>query len=70
MRIVLSTGERILYEYFYSWGGRKTFPWVDFHKPLALQREMLRGEILAVLAEGPNEEGFRRLAEQLLSLAA
>ena len=36
----------------------------------ALQREMLRGEILAVLAEGPTEEGFRRLAEQLLSLAA
>jgi hypothetical protein len=35
-----------------------------------LQRDMLRGEILAVLEDGPDGEGFRRLAEQLLSLAA
>ncbi len=36
----------------------------------ALRREMLRAEILAVLAAGPDEEGFRRLAEQLLRMAA
>ena len=39
-------------------------------KRRALQREMLRAEILAVLAEGPTEEGFRRLAERLLAFAA
>jgi hypothetical protein len=39
-------------------------------KRRTLQREMLRAEILAVLADGPDEEGFRRLAERLLSLVA
>ncbi len=39
-------------------------------KRRALQREMLRAEILAVLADGPDEEGFRKLAERLLDLVA
>jgi hypothetical protein len=34
-----------------------------------LRRAMLRAEILAVLAAGPDEESFSRLAEQLLSMA-
>jgi hypothetical protein len=56
---------------------RRASPWDEADrrpshadKRRALQREILRGEILAVLADGPDEEGFRRLAEQLLSLAA
>jgi hypothetical protein len=56
---------------------RKASPWDEADrrpshadKRRALQCEILRGEILAVLADGPDEEGFRRLAEQLLSLAA
>jgi hypothetical protein len=39
-------------------------------KRRALQREMLRAEILAVLAEGPQEQSFRQVAERLLAFAA
>lgn len=56
---------------------RRASPWDEADrrpshadKRRALQREMLRAEIQAVLAAGPDEEGFRRLAEQLLSMAA
>jgi hypothetical protein len=67
----------------WSWQGsheelvdRRASPWDEVErrpshadKRVALRREVLRAEILAVLAEGPDEEGFRRLAEQLLSMA-
>jgi hypothetical protein len=39
-------------------------------KRRALQREMLRAETLALLAEGTDAEGFRRLLERLVQSAA
>jgi hypothetical protein len=39
-------------------------------KRKALQREILRGEIEAVLASGPDQRQFRDLAERLLQMAA
>jgi hypothetical protein len=56
---------------------RKGSPWDEADrrpshadKRRSLQREILREEILAVLADRPDAEGFRKLAEQSLSLAA
>jgi hypothetical protein len=39
-------------------------------KRKALQREILRGEIDAVLARRPDRQEFRKLAERLLRMAA
>lgn len=55
---------------------RRACPWDEperrasaADKRKALQREMLRAETQAVLAQGPDAEGFRRLVERLVQCA-
>jgi SRSO17 transposase len=56
---------------------RENSPWDwEYRRPShadkrkALQREVMRGEIEAVLASGPDRQQFRALAERLLQMAA